>query len=96
MNIQSIKRPGQKPYNQGKTYTDTSFYRSKPWRDLRAFKLRQDPNCVVCGKPGQMVDHRERIEAGGAKLDLANLQTMCNHCHNVKRAVEKNAKYAKK
>jgi len=79
--------------SQGKTYTDTSFYRSSPWRALRARKLRQDPKCVVCGKPGTLVDHIQRIEDNGPKLDMSNLQTMCDHCHNVKRAKEKNDKY---
>jgi 5-methylcytosine-specific restriction protein A len=87
--------PTLKRKSQGKTYTDGSFYRSKPWRTLRAKKLQADPNCVVCGKPGTVVDHRNRIEAGGEKLDWNNLQTMCDHCHNVKRANEKNEKYKK-
>jgi len=93
MEIKSIKRPGQT--SQGKVYTSNAFYLSKPWRELRARKLRESPNCVTCGKPGQMVDHIQRIEAGGLKLDMANLQTMCNHCHNVKRACERNEKYKK-
>ncbi len=79
--------------SQGNTYTNTSFYRSSPWRRLRAIKLKESPNCVSCGKPGTMVDHKKRIEDGGEKLDMNNLQTMCDHCHNVKRAQEKNAKY---
>jgi 5-methylcytosine-specific restriction protein A len=83
----------RKRKSQGNTYTDTSFYRSKPWRSLRAQKLKNDPKCVKCGQPGTMVDHIQRIEAGGLKLDISNLQTMCDHCHNVKRAQEKNEKY---
>lgn len=85
----------RKHQSQGRTYTDTSFYRTPAWRNLRALKLTKDPFCVICGKPGTLVDHRQRIEAGGEKLNMDNLQTMCDHCHNVKRAKEKNAKYAK-
>jgi len=95
MNITTIKRPWIKAQSQGSTYTDTSFYRSSAWRTLRQQKLLKDPYCVECGKPGEMVDHIKRIEEGGGKLEWANLQTMCNHCHNVKRAKEKNAKYGK-
>ena len=95
MVINELKRPWQKKINQGNTYTDTSFYRTHAWRTLRARKLKESPNCVECGQLGQMVDHRKRIEAGGGALDWNNLQTMCNHCHNVKRANEKNEKYAK-
>lgn len=95
MEIKSIKRPWIKNVNQGKVYTNNSFYLSKSWRALRARKLQENPNCVVCGNPGQMVDHKERIEAGGGSMDWNNLQTMCNHCHNVKRANEKNEKYRK-
>jgi 5-methylcytosine-specific restriction endonuclease McrA len=85
----------RKRKSQGNTYTDTSFYRSSPWRKLRAQKLKNDPKCVKCGKLGTMIDHIKRIEEGGEKLDMSNLQTMCDHCHNVKRAQEKNAKYSK-
>lgn len=81
--------------SQGKTYTDTSFYRSSVWRSLRARKLQLNPNCFVCGSKGTVVDHINRIEAGGEKLDMNNLQTMCDHCHNQKRAREKNEKYKK-
>ena len=85
----------RKRRSQGRTYTDTSFYRSTAWRNLRAEKLRISPYCVVCGKPGRVVDHKQRIEDNGEKMDMNNLQTMCDHCHNVKRANEKNAKYSK-
>lgn len=102
MKIDSIHRPwAAKPY-QGKTYTDTSFYRSAAWRALRDRKLKQDPYCECddCkGKkvPADMCDHIIPIEQGGAPLDINNLQSMRNHpCHDRKRAREKNAKYSKK
>ena len=101
MKIEPLNTPWSKPRNQGNTYTDTSFYRSKAWRELRARKLRQDPYCQCpdCeGKriPADMVDHIQRIEDGGSPLDINNLQSMRNHpCHDRKRAREKNLKYKK-
>lgn len=102
MEIKSIRRPWQKTVNQGKTYTDTSFYLTKPWRDLRARKLRLNPfcecnDCVGKKVKADMCDHKIPIEQGGAPLDINNLQSMRNHpCHDRKRARERNAKYAKK
>jgi 5-methylcytosine-specific restriction endonuclease McrA len=100
MEIKSISRPWIKNVSQGKTYTDTSFYRTNAWRALRDRKLKQDPYCECddCkGKkvPANMVDHTIPIELGGAALDINNLQSMRNHpCHDRKRAREKNEKYA--
>jgi 5-methylcytosine-specific restriction enzyme A len=94
--------PQTKKRSQGRTYTDTSFYRSPAWRALRAHKLRISPYCECDDCKGKnvnadMCDHIVPIELGGAPLDLNNLQSMRNHpCHDRKRAREKNAKYAKK
>jgi 5-methylcytosine-specific restriction enzyme A len=102
MNILEIKRPWQKnTRSQGATYTNTSFYRSTPWRLLRARKLQISPYCECpdcTGKrvPADMCDHIVPIEQGGAPLDINNLQSMRNHpCHDRKRAREKNAKNKK-
>jgi len=54
------------------------------WRELRAQHLIDHPNCVVCGDPGEEVDHKMPISQGGARLDPANLQTMCKTHHSVK------------
>jgi 5-methylcytosine-specific restriction endonuclease McrA len=97
--IKSIRRPWQKTVNQGSTYTDTSFYRSAPWRALRARKLQINPFCECDDCNGKkviadMVDHIIPIELGGAALDINNTQSMRNHpCHDRKRAREKNEKY---
>jgi hypothetical protein len=86
---------------QGRTYTDTSFYRTPAWRALRALKLQKNPYCECddCkGKnvPADMCDHIKPIELGGAALDINNLQSMRSHpCHDRKRAREKNEKYRK-
>ena len=91
----------RKHRSQGRTYTDTSFYRSTAWRNLRAEKLRISPYCECDDCKGKavvadMVDHIIPIELGGAPLDIKNLQSMRNHpCHDRKRAREKNEKYSK-
>lgn len=102
MRIESIKRPWSKSTkSQGRTYTDTSFYRSTAWRSTRAAFLLAHPyceceDCKGLRVPADMVDHRVPIELGGAKLDWNNLQAMRNHpCHDRKRAREKNEKYKK-
>jgi hypothetical protein len=100
MIIKEIKRPGQSK-SQGRTYTDTSFYRSTAWRNKRAEKLRispycECPDCVGKMIKADMVHHILEISEGGAPLDLNNLQSLRNHpCHDKTRARYKNAKYKK-
>ena len=36
-----------------------------------------------------MVDHIKPINKGGSKLDIDNLQSLCNRCHALKSAKEK-------
>jgi 5-methylcytosine-specific restriction protein A len=101
MEIKTIKRPWINNTSQGRTYTNTSFYTTAPWRALRARKLQispycECPDCVGKKVPADMVDHIIPIEQGGAALDINNTQSMRNHpCHDRKRAREKNAKYSK-
>lgn len=53
------------------------------WRKLRAEHLKRQPNCVVCGKPGDTVDHIKRVrDFPELRLDPRNLQTMCAHHHS--------------
>ncbi len=102
MRINEVKkRPWMKSKSQGRTYNDTSFYRSTPWRQLRARKLEMNPycecpDCVGKKVKADMADHRVPITQGGAALDINNLQSMRSHpCHDRKRAKEKNEKYSK-
>lgn len=53
------------------------------WRNLRADHLKRQPNCVVCGKPGDTVDHIKPVRTHPhLRLDPANLQTLCRHHHS--------------
>jgi len=63
----------------------------RAWERLRIWHLHRYPLCVRCGSPGTTrspnhVDHIVELEDGGARLDPANLQTLCLPCHNRKTA----------
>ena len=63
------------------------FYESPAWRRLaRAAKVRDDWLCVTCRRAGYtvaaaVVHHLKAIKDGGAKLDLANLESLCREHH---------------
>ena len=96
----TIKRTCRRPWQpkhdpqSGRRHANTEFYQSTAWRKLRAIKLHQQPLCEECLRrgamtPAQMVDHIRPINEGGAALDLRNLQSLCNSCHNRKSARER-------
>lgn len=63
------------------------------WRKLRLWHLRRQPLCVACERRGRLtpaeeVDHITPISRGGARLDPANLQSLCKSCHSAKTARE--------
>ena len=72
---------------------NTEFYNSWHWRKkAKAFRIG-NPLCVECVKKDQtvvakVVDHVKPINAGGARLDDNNLQSLCESCHNRKSAAE--------
>lgn len=50
----------------------------KDWTKIRAQVIRRDHGtCVICGQPGNHVDHIER----GSNHSLDNLRLLCQHCH---------------
>lgn len=56
------------------------------WRKVRAIKMATTPLCERCEKQGRtragdMVHHIQPLNEGGARLDMDNLQTLCNPCH---------------
>ena len=78
---------------EGRKYSNTKFYQSTAWRKLRKVKLEQDPLCEECLKkgihtPAKVADHIVPINQGGAALNITNLQSLCDRCHNVKSAKE--------
>ncbi|WP_415480937.1 HNH endonuclease [Bifidobacterium aquikefiri] len=52
------------------------------WNRVRRQALRRDHNtCVMCGQPGNEVDHIREVADNGSLYDLNNLQTLCHVCH---------------
>jgi len=61
------------------------FYASPEWRRIRKLQLARQPECRRCGSRQRLhADHIRPISKGGARLDLANLQTLCIRCHAAK------------
>ena len=56
---------------------------SAEWKRARTLARQRDGNrCVNCGTDRKLqVHHRIALKDGGAKYDLANLQTLCSDCH---------------
>lgn len=99
----NIKRSCRRPWmaerkpQEGRKYSNTKFYQSTAWRKLRKVKLEKDPLCEECLKhnihtPAKVIDHKVPINQGGAALDIANLQSLCDRCHNRKSAKESRKK----
>ncbi len=66
------------------------------WEKLRAWFVVQPGNqlCRRCAARGvttavQEVDHVIPINRGGARLDPANLQSLCRSCHRSKTLADK-------
>jgi|688.fasta_scaffold34929_16 5-methylcytosine-specific restriction protein A len=60
------------------------------WERLSRMIRRERPICEHCGvAPSRMVDHIVPLRAGGARLDLANLQALCLPCHASKTRSER-------
>lgn len=65
------------------------FYKSKAWRRCREIALERDNYlCQLCLQQGRLtpaavVHHIEHLEdAPSRSLDLSNLQSVCDPCHN--------------
>lgn len=65
------------------------FYLSKAWRDTREYIFKRDMGlCVRCGKPGEIVHHKEylapqNINNPAITLSEDNLETLCRECHAI-------------
>lgn len=65
-----------------------SFYASPEWRALvRQLKRDRGGWCERCGSSHRVAgDHIVEIKDGGAALDPANVELLCQSCHNRKTA----------
>ena len=60
------------------------------WQRLSRMIRRERPICEHCGvAPSRMVDHIVPLRAGGARLEIENLQSLCLPCHAVKTRSER-------
>lgn len=65
-----------------------SFYQSPEWAAAR--KAQPNKWCAVCGSTKRLIlDHKHERKDGGADLDPANLEWLCQPCHNRKTAEAK-------
>jgi 5-methylcytosine-specific restriction enzyme A len=74
----------------------TKFYKSKPWKKTREQVLIRDHGlCQSCLKNkritmASIVDHIIPLKIAWEKrLDMNNLQSLCQSCHNQKTAEDK-------
>lgn len=65
-----------------------SFYLSPEWRALVAeVKRERGAWCQRCGSTHRVTgDHIQELKDGGAPLDPANVELLCQACHNTKTA----------
>lgn len=65
-----------------------AFYKSKAWqRTQAAFMSSKNGICERCGEPARIVHHktyitRANINNPAITLDWANLEALCQECHN--------------
>lgn len=66
------------------------WYHTAHWRKLRGTVLARDPICKICKRVASNVADHIRPHRGIWALfcDLANLQGLCEECHNRKTATE--------
>lgn len=87
------KNPGSRGFKRNKNEKDV--YQSRQWKATRHHHIQRNPICKECFEvdarvvPGVVVDHIKPIRQGGDPFDFGNLQTLCDHHHNIKSRKEK-------
>tara|TARA_R100000742_G_C4279010_1_gene102647 strand:- start:17 stop:373 length:357 start_codon:yes stop_codon:yes gene_type:complete len=77
------------------TFGDMSaFYNNSKWRSKRAYFIRRNPLCKLCGDKGivkgaEVIDHITPIRQGGDMYNDTNLQPLCKVCHDKKSRQER-------
>ena len=75
--------PDNRPDSTARGYDAT-------WEKLSRMIRRERPICEHCQvAPSRMVDHIVPLRAGGARLELGNLQALCLSCHAAKTRSER-------
>jgi 5-methylcytosine-specific restriction protein A len=75
-------------------HSNQEFYNSSQWRRFAKVYKRMNPLCVECEKNGivtavYVADHIKPINQGGERYDEANIQSLCETCHNRKSGSER-------
>lgn len=71
------------------------FYKSKRWLKCRKAYIDSVYGiCERCGKPGKIVHHKvylnqKNINDPAVALNFANLEYLCQDCHNVEHSEKK-------
>lgn len=71
-----------------------AFYLSKEWRRCRAYIFKRDAGlCVKCGRPGEVVHHKEHltpqnISNPAIALGEDNLELLCRDCHAIEHTTD--------
>jgi 5-methylcytosine-specific restriction endonuclease McrA len=85
-------RHGRTPTGWAKYVRDhperAAFYKSGGWAAARGQHLASHPTCAACGAEASIVDHRVPRAEGGPGLHPANLQSLCDRCHQAKTIEE--------
>ena len=94
---QSKRKDRHKLYDKNvRDKESAKFYNSKGWKLLREMALNRDLGlCQHCYKGNKitmadMVDHIVPVKVNWERrLDINNLQSLCNRCHSVKTTEDK-------
>lgn len=92
---QKVKRswaPERKPFERN-VQSNNEIYNSWKWRKFAKRYKENNPLCVECEKIGIIVsvkvaDHITPINEGGEVYNEANIQSLCEKCHNRKSSHE--------
>lgn len=81
----------------GRTKNNSALYQTQRWRRYRKAYLLEHPLCIECAKKDEVkgadvLDHIKPIRLGGLQYDKANIQPLCNSCHNSKSGRERHNK----
>lgn len=84
-------------YTQEQERTYDPFYSKKAWKVVRLKQLRDQPWCARCLLTDKLtkantVDHIIPRQSGGSDYSADNLQSLCFHCHQMKRSKERGYK----
>lgn len=93
-----IYKPKKDRRNELNRKERIKMYNTQRWRDLRAWKMTNDPLCEECNKTNKVtavedVHHiisfmstNDPIERSRLAFDYNNLMSICKECHAKKHA----------